>query len=617
MRIQGIIFLGILAVLVFGASFFITDELVEKQLEKQLSIANRALVEFEDLEFSLWELHLAWSRLQVTDPNNTMTNSFETGATEFDVQFWPLLWKKIIIDEVKMTGFALNTPREKDGYFEVPEEETPEDTEAGFFSKVTEEVSAEIAQNARMQFTDVKNDINVDSLLALVDLQSIEKMDSLKVGVQGIYAKWDSTISNNSITQQVAEIKTLVNAVNINQIDDVPKAVAAIENLKKVKSKADSLKTEITHIKTNFQNDLTTTRNSLESIDNWIQDDINRAANVAKLPEINAQSIGTALFGQNLLADLNKYLGYLAIGREYGTKFIGEDDESETMERYQGKNYAFSDKYDLPELWIKKIELSGVTNNNISLSGLVTNVSNNQKKSGEPVVFTLAGKDANNVSLTLNGELNYLTDEKRESLEISYKGFSLKNTKLSPSELLPYTLNSGTGELTVEVQLVNKRINSQVQYIADNLAFDFAGAGTSKNTVERLIRNAISGTEEINATALIDNTQGPLRVRVRSNIDDLFLNTLRQTVQAEVDNAKQQIRKEVETRVNTKRREVEALVASKEQELREHYDEFEARINEELQIVEKKSEELQAKKKELEDAIKNKAVDVLKKKIGF
>ena len=615
MRIKGIIFVAVVAGLMFAASFFITSELVEEKLEYQMSVANGALVEFDDFEFSLTQLHLSWSRLQVTDPGNTMMNIFETGAAEFDVQFWPLLWQKVIIDDVRMTGFALQTERETDGYFEVPEEE--EDTEPGFFAEVTSQVSSEIRQNANMQFTDVKDDINVDSLFAKLNLQSIDKMDSLKNGLQETYSEWDSTINNNSITKNVNDIKKLVDSIKIDQINDVPKAVAAIQTIQKVKKEADSLKTEITNIKENFQSDLNSSRNSLTSIDDWVRGDINRAASVAKLPEINAQSIGTALFGQNLLADLNKYLGYLATGREYGSRFVGADEKEVKIERYEGKNYEFTDKYDLPSLWIKTIELSGVTNNDINLSGLVTNVSNDQKKTGEPIVFNLGGQDANNVSLTMDGMLNYLTDQKRESLTITYEGFPLRNSKISPSELLPYELNSGTGELAVELNLIDKRIDSQVRYVADNLSFDFASAGAPKNTVERLIRNAIGGTNQINATALIDNTEGPLRVRVRSNVDDLFLNTLKSTVQAEVDAAKRKIRERVESEVNSKRREVENLAAEKEAELRAYYDQFEARINEELQVVEKKREELEAKKKELEDSLKDKAIDALKKKIGF
>ena len=317
------------------------------------------------------------------------------------------------------------------------------------------------------------------------------------------------------------------------------------------------------------------------------------------------------------MADLNKYLGYLATGREYGQRFRGSKEEEDRPERYEGRNYEFSDKYDLPALWIKNIELSGVTNNDIALSGIVKHVSNDQDKSGEPITIDLSGSDDSNAALTLAGILDYTNGNKNEALTIAYTGFSLANSKISPSELLPYDLNAGTGSLTLTLDVVDRRIDSKVEYLATGLDFDFESAGSSNGTVERLIRSAISGTDQINATALIDNTDGPLNARVRSNIDDLFLNTLRNTVQAEVDEAKRQIQNEVEGRVNDKKAEVMALVDEQEAMLRGKYDDFEARINDQLAIVEGKIEELEAKKKELEDSLKDDAIDAVRKRIGF
>lgn len=620
MRIKGLIFVLIVAALFIGIPFLVPDNYIEEKIETRLSIANTALVEFEDFEFSLTELHLKWSRLQVTDPDNTMMNLFETGEVELDFEFWPVLWEQVIIEDVRMTGFALETERETDGAFEIPEGYDPETgapEDAGFFYNITTEVSSTIAENARMEFTDVKDDINVDSLLATINLQSIDQMEGLKNDLESNYSKWDSTIANNSIERNARDIEALVNSIKLDEIKDVPAALKAIETVQKVVKEADSLKNEINTLQTDFRTDIQDSRNSIGQIDAWISDDVERVKNVAKLPEINAQSIGTALFGQSLLADLNTYLEYLATGREYGQKFIGSDEEEDKPERYEGRNYEFTDKYDLPKLWIKNIELSGVTKNNIELAGQVLNVTNNQNKTGTPITFELSGAEEGVATLTVDGALDYVGEDKSESLSINYSGFSLINSKISPSELLPYDLRSGQGDINVDLTIKDRRIESRVDYVADNIAFDFASAGAPKGVVEGLIRDAISGTDRITATALIDNTDGPLRARVRSNVDDLFLNALKRTVQAEVDNAKRRIENEVQSRVNAKKAEVQELVEEQEAILRDKYAELETKVNEQLAIVEKKKKELEDKKKELEEELKNKALDAVKKKIGF
>ncbi len=623
MRVYGLIFVLVIAAIFSAVYFLISDSMIENQIEERLSTANGALVEIDDFEFNPTQLHISWSRLQFTNPDNTMQNTFETGETEFDVQFWPLIWNKVIVDNVKMTGFAMDTERATDGKIELPEPKDENESEnnaeedSGFFKDITSQVSSNIAKNAQMEFTDVKDDINIDSLMAMVDLQSIDKMDSLRNGLQTSYAVWDSTISNNSIERNADDIRKLVDEIKLDDIKDVPAVVLAIQNIQKIIKEADSIKTEITTLSTDFQADLESSKNSIASIDNWIREDIDRAESVAKLPEINAQSIGTALFGESLLADLNTYLGYLATGREYSQRFIDSSTEEETPDRYEGRNYEFSEKYDLPELWIKNIELSGVTNNDITLSGLVNNVSNDQRKTMEPITFNLSGSNETNAQLVFNGMLDYTAEDKQEAVTITYSGFSLANSKLSPSELLPYDLNSGTGSLSLALDVIERRIESRVEYVAAGIDFDFESAGSPDGTVERLIRSAISSTDQINATALIDNTEGPLKAQVQSNIDDLFLNTLRNTVQAEVDAAKRQIQDEVESRVNDKKQEVLDLVEEQERILREKYDELEAKVNEQVAVVEKKVEELEKKKKELEDAVKDGALDAIRKRIGF
>ncbi|HBX67605.1 MAG TPA: TIGR03545 family protein, partial [Balneolaceae bacterium] len=322
---------------------------------------------------------------------------------------------------------------------------------------------------------------------------------------------------------------------------------------------------------------------------------------------------GTALFGQNLLGDYAAYLEYVAIAREYGSRLVGDEDSTQEIPRYEGLDYEFSDKYDYPGFWFKNIELSGRTKSDIDISGMVTNISSSQKKTGEPVKFDINGTDENEVALTVNGELNYLEEEPRESFNVNYSGFTLSKARISPSDLLPYELKTGQGELNVDMNIIDKRIDSRIDYLAKNISFDFEAAGQPKNRIESLIRNAIGSTDQIDVAALIDNVDGPLRVRVRSNVDDLFMNALKQTVSQEVENAKRKIEAEVQKQVEGKKEQLEEFKAEKEAELRQRYEEIQAKVEEQLKVVEEKKKELEERKKELEDSVKDK----IKDKIGI
>ena len=376
MRIKGIIFLVIITALGFVISWISVDSMIESEIEYQASIANGALVEIEGFDIDIIDLKIRWDKLQVTNPENTMTNTFETGEMELDFLFWPTWWERVIIEDVILKEFRMDTERETDGYFEIPEDE--KDSEQSFIAKVIVDVTSEISRNAQMEFTDIKTNINVDSLMSKLNLLAPEKIDSLRNGLAQNYQKWDSTFANTKINKEINEIEKTINAIDVKQIKNPKKAIEAIKNVQKLVKQADSLKTRAQNLKKDFQDDFGSSKFSVGRIDNWIQADFQRAMNMAKLPTINPGNIAQSIFGPNLLADYSGYLEYVAIARKYGSRLVGEDEEK--IERYEGKDYKFSDKYDWPRLWIQNIDLSGETKTAIQLAGKITNISSDQKK---------------------------------------------------------------------------------------------------------------------------------------------------------------------------------------------------------------------------------------------
>ncbi|HKK25654.1 MAG TPA: hypothetical protein VJ941_08510, partial [Gracilimonas sp.] len=312
MRLGGVITVLIFVGLGFSAAYFITDSWIENNVEYQASVLNEAKVEFDGFEFNLMSLELKWDRLQVANKNNTMENTFETGETEFSMQFWPLiLANKVVVENVKLTGFELATERETDGYFEVPESEM--DEEPGFIYSVVDQVAGQAKKNAQVKFTEVREDLNVDSLMAKVDIRTDDKVDSLRSGIQKTYSKWDSTLNNINIEREIAQIDQRIDSINVKEFKDPKNVIKSIEQVKKLKNQVDSLRNRAQTLKQNFQNDYGTTRDEITQIDNWIQDDFQRAVNMARLPDLDVQNIGKALFGENLLGDYAVYLEYVAL----------------------------------------------------------------------------------------------------------------------------------------------------------------------------------------------------------------------------------------------------------------------------------------------------------------
>ena len=114
-RWKGIIFLAVLAGIFILLTIIFTDAWLEHQLESLGTSAVGAKVEIDGFDFSFSGLHIKWERLQVTNPKKTMKNIVETGHCEFNMEFWPLLSKKVIIENVQVSDLQSDTDRETDG----------------------------------------------------------------------------------------------------------------------------------------------------------------------------------------------------------------------------------------------------------------------------------------------------------------------------------------------------------------------------------------------------------------------------------------------------------------------------------------------------------------------
>lgn len=615
MRVKGIIVLLVIIGLGFIISLLSIDPYIESELEYQASLTNGALVEIDGFDISLTELKIRWDRLQVTNPENTWENSFETGEAELDFLFWPTLWERVIIEDIILKDFKLNTERETNGYFEIPLDEDGEEQEPNFITKAISEVSSDVASNASTEFTNIKADINMDSLMATINLQAPDKIDSLRNNIDQNYQKWDSTFKNTSINAEISGIQKTVDAINVKDIKEIEKVAEALKKVETLGKQVDSLKTKTAAIKSDFQNNLSSSSGGIGEIDKWIQDDLDRALTLAKLPKIDAQNIAQSLFGKELFSDYAGYLSYLAIARDYGSRLTGGEKE-EKIPRYEGIDYKFTDKYDWPKFWIKNINLSGETLTAIKLEGIITDISSDQSKTNKPTLININGNDAGTRSLTLHGEMNYLEEQPKELIKVEYQGFNLAGTKLSASSLLPYPLIEGTGRVSANVNFIGKRIDSEIEYINEGLKFDF-GETESKNKVQELIKKAVSETDQINVSALVDNVDGPIQVKVRSNIDKLFVDALKSTVSDEVEKARAKIEDEVKSRIGDRKEQLYAFKDEKEAELKKKSEELQTKVESQLKVVENKKEELNKRKKEIEEEIKKKAADALKKKIGF
>jgi uncharacterized protein (TIGR03545 family) len=605
-RWKGVITIAVITGLFITLSFFLTDRWVEKKLEDLGSAVVGAKVEIDNLNISFSQMLISWSRLQVTHPQHTMKNMFETGKSEFDLEFWPLLSKKVIIEDFRITDFRTFTDRETDGA--LPKEES--DEEESFIGKKAKSISNEVTKDISANLNSLRSNVNTDSILKILDIQSVEKIDSLKTLLNDKYVSWDKRLKEMNIEEDAKNVEQRIKKIDVNNIKSVSQLQTTITNINEIKKTIEKSYNEVNSAKKDITEDVKFAKEKLLLVDDWIADDYRRAYGMAKIPDLSVKNIAKLLFGETLMSKLNQYLYYFGKAREYSSKLKSDKPEKIDPPRFKGQDIYFYSKNARPDFWIKRTDLSGATNEGLQLAGTIDNIVSDQRFINKPTSFDFkGGNPQGGIKASLNGMLNYLEEQPHETLNLKYAGFSLANTQLSTSKLFPSKLSKGTGNVEANIDLPGDRIEGLIKFTANNISFDFSG-NEAKNKITQLIRDAIKDIKTFYFSAKISGKRSNIKVSIQSNLDKIIVDNLKKSVNKEIEKTKKQISDRIDKEVNAKKAELEKLVKQYEDKLNNELAKYQAMLDKETAKADKKKKEVEDRinkeKSKLQDKVKDK-----------
>ena len=644
MRWKGIIALLILTAAAVAAALIFTDEWLETQMEKYGSRMAGALVEFDNVDFSIFQLRLSWNGLQVTNRNDTMKNLFETGFCEFQLAFKPLLQKKVLIQTMEVADVQYDTERTTDG--SLPKKWEPKPKKSGnegeddggfetpqFVKNIEADLRQEAAQMPVMNLKNFTQDFDVDSLLAMAELQTPAKADSLKQLYEQRYEEWKNRIDNLPDKQEVDELQNRVQKsvqdlqnIKLDEIktpEDVENALAIIneasKTIKEISAKTKEYKAQFNEFQTAFKRDKKTAEELTSELPRWIQQDKEKILNLAKLPELSVENISQIVFGQRVINQVESINGYIGQARFYLAKFQGEK-EPPKPERRKGIDVHFAPvkKESYPRFWVQKIAFSGKTPKEMEFSGVVENLSSDQKIVGRPTALRLQGTRKDQASLMVSGLFDYRNEQSNEQLTIRLSQLPLNGFRLSDTPLLPSQIESGTGTVAIKALLQRPAFDADIIFKADNL--QFAPSAQNSDMDKRLIRISEQLAASINAidfNAKIWKKQEneDLHFALHSNLDEQIARAAKQVFQQELERAKQQLLAKADAELQKYRRQLEAEIAKKEQELQKLIAQGEQQLNKQLQAVESQigafEEKIDDEKKKIEQKAADKIFDNL------
>jgi uncharacterized protein (TIGR03545 family) len=619
MRKKGLIFLVIIAALLIALNMVVTDRWLERRVERFASRANGAKVELHRFNLSLLDLSLSWDQLQVTDPDDTWTNLFETGRCSFDLALQPLLQRKVLVEEFDLQGLRLGTPRETDGALAVSSRSRgPGPGQSRIVQTIEQNIRTEIESYPLLNLGLLTGTVDLDRLWDEAALQSPERIRAMKAEYSERYEQWEKRVKELPGETEAAALKREIGNLEIEQIDTAQEAAEAYETLQSIESRNRAYANTAAQMGEAFAEEKRDAAGLREEIDAWVEEDVGRLLGMAGLPEISRESVAAMLFGRPVAARMEKALNVVGKARSYSQKVGKYIPAKEIPPRGVGQDIRFIREQDYPRFWIKSLNITGETPQGIGIGGEVLHLVSDQRRIDLPTTLQLGGTRSDGAGLDFSAMVDGRGDDPREWFDLVLTGIPVQGRRITEFPLLSYPLSSGEADIAGEINFNGSDFTAAIGYSARDVDFDTTEAPETLNDdLYRLSRSMIRKIDDIQLEVKVEQRGDDFSLSMQSNLDDIVLQGVGQLVTDEVKAARDILMQRIEREIGPGRTEVESLVLERDRELLGSIREAEARFTEVQGLIEQKREEIKStiqaeeKLKEQQEILENRGKEVL------
>lgn len=512
-RWQGIIIFFVVCALLAAFWLLFLNGLTERAIEKTGAAIVGAQVDLDSARVSLSPLGITLSGLQVTNPNVPATNIVEAGRISFHMDGPNALRHKTIIDEMRVEGVRLNTPRQ-----------TP-----GFVVQGGKSVAQQLAELPSFVIPNVKEVFEQEK----ANLPSLKLITGAVDDSQKARTKWEGKVQElktaadpDKYQKQFEALKAKTGKASIGNILGGAKDVVALQ-----KQVREDLKT-IASAKSEFTADAAALRKIVSDAPGLVAADAQRLIGKYSLTSSGLANISRLLFGGKIASDVSSALQWnerlTPLIDRVKIKIKGRDVVKPL--RAKGMDVRFREDHPLPDFLARLVNVS------ISLpagdfAGRVENLTPDQDILGQPLKFRFSGENLKGLtSAVLEGTFDRTrASARKDVLNFRVRGYQARDLRLSTSQALPVSLTQGLVDLdvgaTLEKGTVSARIVAGLRGVRLAVEKNEERQGLA-GRVDAAIRTALLSVSNLNLSAEVTGASDDFDVKVRSDIDDVLKNAV-------------------------------------------------------------------------------------------
>lgn len=573
LRPPGLVVFLVFCLVMAGAWYLYADRLVERGVEATGASMVGARVDVASADVRPTDGSIRLSGLAVTNPNAPMTNLFEAEEVFVDLLLEPLLTKKVVVQDLVVTGVRFNTPRSESGALDDP------DPQSG---QLFREIDAWASQidipplNLEGLSTVVRTDaISTDSL------RTVRHARAMVQGADSMRRTWEGRIESLDPRPRIDSIEAVaqrlegfrLTPLNATQVPGLVRDGRAALN------RLTDLGQEITSLSDEVREGVESLRSDVGRFPDMRSQDLAYARGLLNLPSLDGPDISPSIFGGTALTWLKPVLYWAQKAEQYVPPGLDPRNRpGPRRARAEGTTVEFPGRATYPSFLLQQgvlgLEIAGDGPASGVYSADLRNLTSQPSLLGAPLEMRVAreGGARGPEGLALAAVLDHTTTLLRDSVSLSLAGIGLPALAL---DALDARLDLGLGDASFDFLRVGDRIDARLHWSSDDIQWLALGAaagaaeGTPAPTLVESLGNlsatdlqvgtaawarsllwrTVTGLERIDLTMGLSGDISSPSLSVRSNIGSAVAASLRQELGREIEAAEARLRQEIDARV--------------------------------------------------------------------
>jgi len=495
--------------------FVVVDWVVEMAIESQGTKAVGARVDVASADLSLFPAGVEVRGLEVTNPDSPMTNALAVQRIYSDIEIMPLIKRKVIIDNLRMEGIRLNTPRKSSGA--IAAGKSSPSPEAAPLPPWLEKMCA---GESGVQFSvpDVKE------IMARETLQSLQMAQDLGAKIDAAKSGWQQRLKDLPTQKDLEVYKTRLDKLKASGGG----LAALMGSAAELKTLNDDLQKDLGRLKkarAEYETDLESLKRQSAQLTKAPLEDLRRLKTKYAISAEGLANLSRVLFGPSVCGWWQKgYHWYARIKPYIG----GRPQKGGADKKTEGAKPELR-KGDLPNFLIRQFHVDALLDTG-NFTGEAADITSDPQIWVKPLTFKFLGRRMKQIqSINMDGVLNFMKPgNPQHHARLLVEKYALQNLNLGDAKDLPLSIANALADININLNLAGPKLDALVKTQLESVRMAITKAAGSE--IAAALAQAVSSVTRFGLTAIVKGSDPNYTTRIESDLDPLLRKSVGQLI---------------------------------------------------------------------------------------